>query len=92
MGPVNVSVGDVEVTIDVVGFKKYRQFSEEMIGDEPLDLPTIRFNTVALWFDIPAQAIARIAEKGQDFAGGLGEYLNVKALSNFTSLTRPSVF
>ena len=71
VGPVNVSVGDVEVTIDVVGFKKYRQFSEEVIGEEPLDLPTIRFNTVALWFDIPPHAIARIAEKGMDFAGGL---------------------
>ncbi|MFA5309637.1 MAG: DEAD/DEAH box helicase [Dehalococcoidales bacterium] len=71
VGPVNVSIGDVEVTIDVVGFKKYRQFSEEQIGDEPLDLPTIRFNTVALWFDIPSHAIARIAENGRDFAGGL---------------------
>jgi DEAD/DEAH box helicase domain-containing protein len=71
VGPVNVSIGDVEVTIDVVGFKKYRQFSEEVIGEEPLDLPTIRFNTVALWFDIPANAIARIADKGRDFAGGL---------------------
>jgi DEAD/DEAH box helicase domain-containing protein len=71
VGLVNVSIGDVEVTIDVVGFKKYRQFSEEVIGEEPLDLPTIRFNTVALWFDIPPKAIARIAEKGRDFAGGL---------------------
>ncbi len=71
VGPVDVSIGDVEVTIDVVGFKKYRQFSEELIGEEALDLPTIRFNTVALWFDIPPRAIARIAEKGQDFAGGL---------------------
>jgi DEAD/DEAH box helicase domain-containing protein len=71
VGLVNVSVGDVEVTIDVVGFKKYRQFSEEAIGEEPLDLPTITFPTVALWFDIPPRAIARIAEKGRDFAGGL---------------------
>jgi DEAD/DEAH box helicase domain-containing protein len=71
IGPVNVSVGDVEVTIDVVGFKKYRQFSEEVIGEEPLDLPTITFPTVALWFDVPAKALARIAEKGRDFAGGL---------------------
>ena len=71
VGAVNISVGDVQVTIDVVGFKKYRQFSEEMIGEEPLDLPTITFPTVALWFDIPPRAIARIAEKGLDFAGGL---------------------
>jgi DEAD/DEAH box helicase domain-containing protein len=71
VGHVNVSLGEVEVTIDVVGFKKYRQFSEEVIGEEPLDLPTITFPTVALWFDIPAKAVSRIAEKGRDFAGGL---------------------
>jgi DEAD/DEAH box helicase domain-containing protein len=59
------------VTIDVVGFKKYRQFSEEMIGEEALDLPTISFPTVALWFDIPSKAISRITEKAMDFAGGL---------------------
>ncbi len=68
---VNVSVGDVQVTIDVVGFKKYRQFSEEVIGEEPLDLPTINFPTVALWFDIPSKAASIIAGKGMDFAGGL---------------------
>jgi DEAD/DEAH box helicase domain-containing protein len=71
VGPVSVSVGDVEVTIDVVGFKKYRQFSEEVIGEEPLDLPTITFPTVALWFGVPPRAVATIAEKGLDFAGGL---------------------
>jgi len=70
-GAVKVSVGDVQVTIDVVGFKKYRQFSEEVIGEEPLDLPTITFPTVALWFDVPSRAMSRIAEKAMDFAGGL---------------------
>ncbi|HDP79744.1 MAG TPA: DUF1998 domain-containing protein, partial [Spirochaetes bacterium] len=71
LGDVTVSVGDVHVTIDVVGFKKYRQFSEEVVGEEPLDLPTIEFSTVALWFDIPPAATAKIADKGLDFAGGL---------------------
>jgi DEAD/DEAH box helicase domain-containing protein len=71
IGTVNVNVGDVEVTVHVVGFKKYRQFSEEVIGEELLDLPPITFPTVALWFDVPPKAIARIAESGMDFAGGL---------------------
>ncbi len=71
VGQVNVHVGDVDVTVDVVGFKKYRQYSEEMIGEEPLDLPPITFPTVALWFDIPAVAVNRIVETGMDFAGGL---------------------
>jgi DEAD/DEAH box helicase domain-containing protein len=71
VGPVEVNVGDVDVTIDVVGFKRYRQYSEEVVGEEPLDLPTIQFKTVALWFGVPRQALARIATKGLDFAGGL---------------------
>jgi DEAD/DEAH box helicase domain-containing protein len=70
-GPASVYIGDVEVTIDVVGFKKYRQYTEEIIGDEALDLPPITFPTVALWFDVPPKAISRIAEAGLDFAGGL---------------------
>ncbi len=57
--------------MQVVGFKKYRQFSEELIGEEPLDLPPINFPTVALWFGVPPNAIGAIAEKGLDFAGGL---------------------
>jgi DEAD/DEAH box helicase domain-containing protein len=64
-------LGEVEVTNTVVGFKRKMQFTEEVIGDEPLDLPPQRFQTVALWFDIPPQAMDRIAEGQLDFAGGL---------------------
>jgi DEAD/DEAH box helicase domain-containing protein len=70
-GSVDALVGDVEVTVNVVGFKKMRQFTEEVIGEEPLDLPPITFPTVALWFGVPPPAMARIAESGLDFAGGL---------------------
>jgi len=71
VGHTDVYLGDVDVTVDVVGFKKKRQYTEEVIGDEPLDLPPITYPTVALWFDIPAAAVARIAERQLDFAGGL---------------------
>jgi DEAD/DEAH box helicase domain-containing protein len=71
LGGIKVSLGEVEVTNDVVGFKKIRQFTEEVIGEEPLDLPSITFPTVALWFDLPAEAMARIADSGLDLAGGL---------------------
>jgi len=64
-------LGEVEVTNTVVGFKRKMQFTEEVIGEEPLDLPPQRFQTVALWFDIPPQAMDRIAEGQLDFAGGL---------------------
>lgn len=68
-----VYLGEVEVTTRVVGFKKKAQFTEEVIGEEPLDLPPMRFSTVALWFDLPPETVKRVDEEelGLDFAGGL---------------------
>ncbi len=70
-GLVKVYLGEVEVTNTVVGFKKKAQYTEEVIGEEPLDLPTQHFPTVALWFDLPPEAVARLNRKQLDFAGGL---------------------
>ncbi len=68
---VKVYLGEVEVTTTVVGFKKKAQFTEEVIGEEPLDLPPQRFPTIGLWFDLPPQAITYVDEAQLDFAGGL---------------------
>ena len=68
---IKVCLGVVEVTNTVVGFKKKAQFTEEVIGEEPLDLPPQRFLTQALWFDLPEAAVEQVAEAGLDFAGGL---------------------
>jgi DEAD/DEAH box helicase domain-containing protein len=70
-GPVTVSVGEVEVNSSVIGYRKKAQLTEEIIGEEPLDLPPQIFNTVALWFDLPPTAISRIAKAGLDFSGGI---------------------
>jgi DEAD/DEAH box helicase domain-containing protein len=66
-----VYLGEVDVTNTVVGFKKKMQFTEEVIGEEPLDLPPLRFVTQALWFDLPEKAVEEVSESGLDFAGGL---------------------
>ncbi|MBA7604163.1 hypothetical protein ES703_11282 [subsurface metagenome] len=71
LGQVKVYLGEVEVTTNVVGFKKKAQFTEEVVGEEPLDLPPQTFPTVALWFDLPPKVVARLAEAELDFAGGL---------------------
>jgi DEAD/DEAH box helicase domain-containing protein len=70
-GEIKVYLGEVEVTTRVVGFKKKAQFTEEVIGEEPLDLPPQVFPTVALWFDLPPGIEARLAKAQLDFAGGL---------------------
>jgi len=64
-----VYFGDVDVTITVVGFKRKKQFTEEVIEEEPLDLPPQNFPTKALWFDLPQEAIDRISDAGLDFHG-----------------------
>ena len=71
LGGVRVCLGEVEVTTTVVGFKKKAQFTEEVITEEPLDLPPQHFPTIALWFDLPPEVIARLATEQLDFAGGL---------------------
>ena len=70
-GEVKVYFGDVDVTIRVVGFKRYKQFTEEVITEEYLDLPPQNFATKALWFDLPRTAIDRISDSGLDLHGGL---------------------
>ncbi len=70
-GRVKVCLGEVEVTTRVVGFKKKAQFTEEVIGEEPLDLPPQVFPTVALWFGLPPGMETRLAKAQLDFAGGL---------------------
>jgi len=68
---VKVYFGDVDVTITVVGFKRKKQFTEDVIEEEPLNLPAQNFPTKALWFGLPQKAIDKIADAGLDFHGGL---------------------
>ncbi|MFC2034676.1 DEAD/DEAH box helicase [Chloroflexota bacterium] len=70
-GSVKIHLGEVEVTNTVLGFKKKAQFTEEVISEEPLNLPPQHFPTVALWFDLPPKAITQLDKAQLDFAGGL---------------------
>jgi DEAD/DEAH box helicase domain-containing protein len=66
-----VCLGEVEVTTSVTGYRKRAQYTEEVIGEEPLYLPPQRFPTVALWFDLPSRAVRQIEQDQLDFAGAL---------------------
>jgi DEAD/DEAH box helicase domain-containing protein len=70
-GGVRVYLGEVVVTTRVVSYRKRRQFTEEVLGEERLDLPPQTFHTIGLWFDIPEQAVVEIVRTGLDLAGGL---------------------
>jgi len=70
-GDVDVCLGEVEVSTQVVGFLKKRPLSNETVGEETLDLPPQRFDTVALWFGVPQAVVACILRERRDLAGGL---------------------
>jgi len=92
-GKVGVYLGEVEVTTTVVGFKKKAQFTEEVIGEEPLDLPPYHFPTVALWFDLPPEIIAQMAKAQLDLAGGLHatEHASIAILPLFALCDRNDI-
>jgi DEAD/DEAH box helicase domain-containing protein len=63
--------GRVRVTSQVIGFTRKRQFSDDVLSQEPLDLPPQVFETMAVWWDVPPELGNEIARGGGDFAGGL---------------------
>ena len=92
-GKVEVFLGEVEVTTTVVGFKKKAQFTEEVIVEEPLDLPPQHFPTIALWFDLPSEVTERLVKEQLDFAGGLhaAEHAAIAVLPLFAICDRNDI-
>jgi DEAD/DEAH box helicase domain-containing protein len=64
-------LGRVRVSGQVTGYRRRQQFTEQVLGEEALEMPVTEFETVALWFDIPDDVPASLAERGLDFLGGL---------------------
>jgi DEAD/DEAH box helicase domain-containing protein len=63
--------GQVEVTEQVIGFRRKQLLSDVVLGEEFLDLPPQSFQTAALWFDVPGPSKVEGLLADADFAGGL---------------------
>jgi DEAD/DEAH box helicase domain-containing protein len=63
--------GELCVTEQVIGYRQLQQFSDTMLAQEPLDLPAQSFNTMGLWFDLPAEVMQAADRQGLDLAGGI---------------------
>jgi DEAD/DEAH box helicase domain-containing protein len=90
---VNVFLGEVEVSTQVVSYEKKAHFSDNSLGEETLDLPTQRFPTVALWFDLPDALVADIRCRRLDLAGGLhaAEHAAIGVLPLFAMCDRNDI-
>ncbi|MEV4804960.1 DEAD/DEAH box helicase [Nonomuraea sp. NPDC049421] len=69
LGPGTLHFGEVEVTRQVVSYLKRRLQSGESLGDEPLELPPRTLRTRAVWWTLPASAVAPLAEADIDLGG-----------------------
>ncbi|MBI2871772.1 MAG: DEAD/DEAH box helicase [Chloroflexi bacterium] len=93
VGGVQVCLGDVEVTTQVVGFRRKAYLTEEVLADEPLELPARSFGTVALWFGVPQQVLERVRRERLDLAGGLhaAEHAAIGVLPLFALCDRADI-
>jgi DEAD/DEAH box helicase domain-containing protein len=63
--------GQVRARSQIIGFSRKRQFSDDVLSQEPLDLPPQVFETMGVWWDVPPELGRQIVQAGGDFAGGL---------------------
>ncbi|MBN1376617.1 MAG: DUF1998 domain-containing protein, partial [Dehalococcoidia bacterium] len=89
----SVCLGMVDVTNEVHGFRKKKHYTDEVVGEEPLDLPPIRFVTQALWFDLSEEALSMIEKGKLDFHGGLhaAEHAAIAILPLFAMCDRNDI-
>ena len=70
-GRTQAYLGEVSVTTSVVGFRRKAHITEESLGDEYVDLPPQSYDTISLWFDVPADTLDYIRRERLDLMGGL---------------------
>jgi len=56
--------GEIQVTTQVVGFKKLRWFTRENLGEEPLDLPPTDLQTTGCWLSLSDLTIETLSASG----------------------------
>lgn len=56
--------GEIQVTTQVVGFKKLRWFTRENLGEDPLDLPSTDLQTTGYWLSLSDSTIETLRSSG----------------------------
>ncbi len=56
--------GEIQVTTQVVGFKKLRWFTYENLGEEILDMPPSELQTTGYWLSLSEETLSRLRDAG----------------------------
>ena len=63
--------GPVEVVSQVVGYRRKKLFSEDVLAEVDLELPPQRFRTHGVWFTLPAALTERLVAEEYDLTGSI---------------------
>lgn len=70
-GDVIVKIGHVDVIEQVIGYKKYHNFTDTLLNEYSLGMPEVSFKTVAFWIEFPHRIKKMIEDAHLDFFGGI---------------------
>jgi DEAD/DEAH box helicase domain-containing protein len=89
-GECRLSVGEVDVSNQVVSFLMRRQPSGDVIGERPLDLPVRSLRTTAVWWTVPPDALADAGLATDDLPGAAhaAEHCSIGLLPLFATCDR----
>jgi DEAD/DEAH box helicase domain-containing protein len=68
---VKIGFGNVEVIEQVIGYKKYKYFSDTVQGEYALDMPRLILDTVSFWIELPRSFSDLVYIHDLDFTGGI---------------------
>lgn len=58
------SYGEIQVTTQVVGYRKIRWFTYETLGQEPLEMPPSRLQTTGYWLSLSEATVTHLRDSG----------------------------
>ncbi len=64
-------LGRLKVREQVLGFKRVRLVTDQVLSAEPLDLPAEEYDTVGLWFTVNTTLVSKMDENGFHLMGSL---------------------
>ncbi len=56
--------GEIQVTTQVVGYRKIRWFTYETLGQEPLEMPPSELQTTGYWLSLSEETVAQLRDSG----------------------------
>ncbi|WP_310529199.1 DEAD/DEAH box helicase [Nocardioides sp.] len=89
-GDCRLSLGEVDVSHQVVSFLKRRQPGGEVIGEELLDLPERSLRTCAVWWTVPGDVLTQSGLVAADVPGAAhaAEHCSIGLLPLFATCDR----